>query len=153
MSQNRVPFTLMIPTRMEEEKRKSEWTGTVGAILGPLVALILIPYTSYHNIFFVTVIPGVVAFLIVALYVKEVLFTPLRKQEILEYDKSKTPPRFIQSYSRLPMNFRRFLVGVGLFGISNFSVTLFVLRTQQFLIPSLGEITATSHSYCSLYSC
>ena len=42
----------------------------------------------------------------------------------------------------LPSGFIKFLIPVGLFGISNFAPTLLILRAQDLLTPSLGAVTA-----------
>jgi MFS family permease len=42
----------------------------------------------------------------------------------------------------LPGGFFKFLIPVGLFGISNFAPTLLILRAQDLLTPSLGALTA-----------
>jgi len=44
---------------------------TIGAIVGPAIALLLIPYLSLSNIFFVSFIPAVVCLFIVVTLVKE----------------------------------------------------------------------------------
>ena len=46
------------------------------------------------------------------------------------------------SFRDLPRDFVKFLVPVGLFGISNFAPTLLILRAQDLLAPSLGGVGA-----------
>ncbi len=102
---------------------------TLGAILGPLIAALLLAHVSIRVIFLVSLIPGVCAVLSLIFLVKE---------------KARTPdPRHAwHSMKSLPGGFFKFLIPVGLFGISNFAPTLLILRAQDLLTPSLGGITA-----------
>jgi MFS family permease len=99
---------------------------TTGAVVGPAIALLLIPYLPYSSIFFVSFIPGAVAFLVVVTLVREV---PGRRGERMS---------FRSSVRGLPRTFKFLLVGVGLFGVANFSNVIFTLRAEQVLQPSLG---------------
>jgi MFS family permease len=102
---------------------------TLGAILGPLIATLLMARVSLRIIFLVSLIPGVCAFLSIVFLVKE---------------KSRQPNLSLPwpSLKALPRDFLKFLVPVGLFGISNFAPTLLILRAQDLLAPSLGGVTA-----------
>jgi MFS family permease len=46
------------------------------------------------------------------------------------------------SLKALPQDFRKFLLPVGIFGISNFAPTLLILRAQDLFTPSLGTMAA-----------
>jgi MFS family permease len=102
---------------------------TMGAILGPLIATLLLAHVSIRVIFLVSLIPGVCAVLSLIFLVKE---------------KARKPdPRHAwPSMKSLPGGFFKFLIPVGLFGISNFAPTLLILRAQDLLTPSLGALTA-----------
>jgi MFS family permease len=102
---------------------------TLGAILGPLIATLLLAHVSIRVIFLVSLIPGVCAVLSLIFLVKE---------------KARKPdPRHAwHSMKSLPGGFYKFLIPVGLFGISNFAPTLLILRAQDLLTPSLGALTA-----------
>jgi len=102
---------------------------TIGAILGPLIATLLLAHISIRTIFLVSLIPGLCAFLSITFLIKE---------------KAKKPDRrnAWQSMKSLPKNFRRFLVPVGLFGISNFAPTLLILRAQELMLPLQGAAVA-----------
>jgi MFS family permease len=102
---------------------------TLGAILGPLIAMLLLSRIPLRNIFLVSLIPGLLAFLSITLIVKEKAKTP-------------SPHNVWQSVRNLSPDFVRFLIPVGLFGISNFAPTLLILRTQQLLSPALGNTKA-----------
>ncbi len=109
---------------------------TIGAVIGPAIALLLIPYLQYSQIFFVSSIPGLVCVIVVFVLVKE---TRTSK----ERDGKKTITTFRSSIGTLPRRFKLFLVGAGIFGIANFSNIIFILRAQQVLQPSLGTIGAS----------
>lgn len=103
---------------------------TLGAILGPSVALALVSLTSYRNIFFLTVIPG---FLAVATFGFLVKAKPRRPNHSLS---------FRQSLRNLPRPFKLFLIGVGIFGAGDFAHTLLILRAAQILTPLHGSTEA-----------
>ncbi len=105
---------------------------TAGAVIGPAIALLLIPYLPYSSIFFVSFIPGAVCVLVVVTLVREV-----RGRKKFEQRS------FRSSIGNLPRTFKLFLVGVGLFGIVNFSNVIFTLRAEQVLQPSLGPKEAS----------
>jgi MFS family permease len=102
---------------------------TIGAILGPLIATLLLAHISIRTIFLVSLIPGLCAFLYITFLIKE---------------KAKKPDRrnAWQSVKSLPKDFRRFLVPIGLFGISNFAPTLLILRAQELMMPLQGAAVA-----------
>ncbi len=102
---------------------------TLGAILGPLIATLLLAHVSIRVIFFVSIVPGLCGFVSIVLLVKE---------------KSRKPDlrRPWHTMKSLPRDFIKFLIPVGLFGISNFAPTLLILRAQDLLTPSLGALTA-----------
>lgn len=107
---------------------------TVGAILGPLIAVALLAYFHPHApnpsgpfriIFLLTLIPGVSCGIVFALLVRE---TPV----------VGTPKKFFAVLRQLPKSFRRFLAGVGVFGMGDFSHTLMILAATQLLLPAHG---------------
>ena len=102
---------------------------TLGAILGPLTAALLVAHVSLRTIFVVSLIPGLCAVLAIVFLVKE---RPRQTNESHAWASLKA----------LPPDFRKFLLPIGLFGISNFAPTLLILRAQDLLTPSLGALTA-----------
>jgi len=112
---------------------------TVGAIVGPAIALVLIPYMPFSNIFFVSFIPGVVCFVIVVTLVKEKSKHAVSKNSGL----NERAHSFFASIKILPGRFRIFLLSAGLFGIANFSNVIFTLRAEQVLQPSFGVSSAS----------
>jgi MFS family permease len=102
---------------------------TVGAILGPLIAMLLMAHVSLRTIFLVSLIPGLCAFLSIVFLVKE---------------RARLPnlSRPWSSLKSLPRDFLKFLLPVGLFGISNFAPTLLILRAQDLLTTPMGAAMA-----------
>jgi MFS family permease len=102
---------------------------TLGAIAGPLTATLLIAHVSIRTIFLISLIPGICAFLSITLLVKE---------------KAKLPDtrNTWQSIKALSSNFKKFLVPIGIFGISNFAPTFLILRAETLLYPTRGVLLA-----------
>jgi MFS family permease len=119
---------------------------TVGAVIGPAIALFLIPYISLSQIFFVSFIPGVVCMACVVFLVRDVG----RRSWGGRTSREGEGRSFFSSVMSLPKNFRVFLLSVGLFGVANFSNVIFTLRAEQVLLPSLGA-RAASEFAVSLY--
>lgn len=107
---------------------------TLGAILGPLTALWLLQQTAhdYRRVFLWTLLPGLAAVVCFWLLVRERPATPA------------VPRTFWGSLRMLPGPFRRFLVGVGVFGAGDFSHTLLILYATQQLTPQIGFAGAAS---------
>jgi len=99
---------------------------TAGALLGPLVAFLLISYITQRQIFLLTLIPGLLSAVVFAFWVKE---KPREPNHSL---------RFWKSYHALPKEFKKFLIGVGIFGIGDFAHTLLILRAVEILKPEYG---------------
>lgn len=106
---------------------------TLGAILGPLIATLLMTRVSLRVIFLVSLIPGLCAFLSILLLVKEKTRRP-------SLDKPWT------SLKALHKDFLKFLIPVGLFGLSNFAPTLLILRAQDLLTPGSGSVAAGTYA-------
>lgn len=96
---------------------------TVGAIAGPLTALWLLEKTAhnYEKVFLWTLLPGALAVLSFWLLVRERPVPP------------KTKPKFWSGFVSLPTEFRKLLVGVGIFGAGDFSHSLLILYATRTL--------------------
>jgi len=107
---------------------------TVGAIAGPLTALWLLKVTNhnYRAVFLWTLLPGMIAVLSFWLLVRERPFETRKKVT------------FLAGLRSLPGNFRRFLLGVGVFGSGDFSHTLLILYASRMLAPTHGAARAAS---------
>jgi MFS family permease len=107
---------------------------TLGAIVGPTaaIALLIALKNNYTQLFLFTLIPGLAATVAIAVLVRE---------------KDRLPVRHVSFGGRLatlPERFRRFLVGVGLFGAGDFAHTMLILLAIEKLSPTLGKSTAAA---------
>src|SRR5580704_13024201 len=107
---------------------------TIGAIVGPLTALWLLQVTnhSYRAVFLWTLLPGMIAVASFWLLVRERPIETRKKQS------------FLTGLRALPGTFRRFLLGVGVFGAGDFSHTLLILFATRMLAPNYGLARAAS---------
>lgn len=107
---------------------------TVGAIAGPLTALWLLEVTghSYRKVFLWTLLPGLTAVALFWLLVRERPVSP------------KAGQSFLIGLRTLPLPFRRFLLGVGVFGAGDFSHTMLILYASRMLAPAHGMARAAS---------
>ena len=107
---------------------------TIGAIVGPATALLLLQTTHSHYpaAFAWTLLPGLLAVVSMSLLVKE------------KERKDIPHVAFSESLRTLPSSFRRYLVAVGLFGSGDFAHTLLILLATQKLAPALGMAKAAS---------
>ncbi len=105
---------------------------TLGAIIGPATAFVLLPLVGYHypTMFALTLIPGLIAVALIAFVVKE------------KERKPVSHVSFGKSLRALPPRFRKFLVAVGLFGLGDFAHTMLILLAAQKLTPTLGAAKA-----------
>jgi len=107
---------------------------SIGAITGPLLAFLLISSIGLRNVFFLSMIPGFLAVLIMAIGVKEFAGKSEERKGLFWHMKS------------LPKDFKVFLFIMFVFGIANFNRALLLLRVQEVLTPLNGIIIAASVS-------
>lgn len=109
---------------------------TLGAIAGPLIGVWLLeiwqpralldPSGPFRNIFLITLIPGLLSALVFAVM-------------IVEKRRSQHPHmKFWGTVHSLPRHLKRFLLGVGVFGLGDFAPTLLILAATQLLAPEYG---------------
>lgn len=113
---------------------------TLGAIVGPLLAAALLPMlqpwagddptSAYRLVFWLAVLPGLGSGLAFALLVREQVHT------------APVGRKFLATVAELPQEFRRFLVGVGIFGAGDFSHTLLILAATQLLLSTHEPLEA-----------
>ena len=106
---------------------------TLGAVAGPAIAFFLVKSMALRSIFLVALVPSVLAFLTVVLFVRET-----RK------NNHEGHTHFLVSMKSLPRNFRFFLIAVGVFGLGNFADSMLILRATQLLSPVNGVVIAGS---------
>ncbi|HKT73088.1 MAG TPA: MFS transporter [Steroidobacteraceae bacterium] len=105
---------------------------TLGAVVGPLTAVFLLQLLDrrYAMLFALTLVPGLLAAVLMAFVVEERERTPVPHIG------------FTDTLRSLPSRFRRFLFAVGLFGLGDFAHTLLILLAVQALTPVLGAVRA-----------
>jgi len=103
---------------------------TLGAIIGPSIALSLVGVFQLKHIFFVAFIPGAVT-VYIAIFLIQDRPRPRGPRQTL-----------VHSVRSLPHGFRRYVGAVSIFGLGNFAHTLLVLRAVTVLAPSHGQVVA-----------
>ncbi len=113
---------------------------TLGAVIGPLCAVGLLallqghatgdPSSPFRLVFLLTIIPGVGSALAFGTAVRE---------------RRRAPNRGVRLWATirsLPRAYRRWLAGVGIFGIGDFAHTLMILAATELLTPAYGVVAA-----------
>ena len=104
---------------------------TLGAIIGPALALVLIRVMAIRSLFIIAIIPGILALLAFTVFVKE--------------KRGRTKhTSLVLSIKNLPGTFRFFLIAVGIFGLGNFADSMLILRATELLSPANGAVVAAS---------
>jgi MFS family permease len=104
---------------------------SAGAVVGPSIALGIAASGGVRVTFLATLVPGVLAALVIATMVKEKPHTP------------QPNARLFGSFAKTPAAFRKFLLGVGLAGLGDFSNTLLILWAAEAWTPLYGRAHAT----------
>jgi len=99
---------------------------SIGAVIGPVCTLLLVAVVGLRWTLGLTLIPGLVAALLIWLLVRERPHEP------------QPHARLLGSVGALPLEFRKYLVGVGLAGLGDFSNTLLILWATQAWAPRFG---------------
>ncbi len=107
---------------------------TIGAIVGPATALLILELSghNYRVLFAWTLVPGLLAAVVIAFLVRE------QKRTAVAHVS------FTERLRLLPNPYRKFLVAVGLFGAGDFAHALLILLATQKLAGSLGFAKAAS---------
>jgi MFS family permease len=103
---------------------------TLGAIIGPAIALSLVGVIALRHIFLIAFIPGTITVLIVLFLLKDI---PRKPQPGI---------RILATLRELPCSFWRYVAAVGVFGLGNFAHTLLILRAVTVLTPGHGSVQA-----------
>ncbi len=99
---------------------------SAGAVIGPILAGVLMGWIGLRQLFWWTLVPGVMAAALIALLVQE------REHE------PRIQARLWHSTKALPAAFKQYLVGVGVAGMGDFSNTLLILWATEAWTPELG---------------
>lgn len=105
---------------------------SAGAVIGPLIALALVASFGVRTTFALTLIPGLAAALLITLVVKE------------GRHRARPDVGLFSGFARLPRAYRRFLTGVGVAGLGDFSNTLLILWATQAWTPVMGAARAAT---------
>jgi MFS family permease len=112
---------------------------TLGAILGPVIAVALLSSVDGRGALQVTrmliawsLVPGVLSAIAFALFVRERARTPSQ------------PRPLWHALRNTRAAFRRYLVGVGIFGAGDYAHTMLILAATQLLTPVWGSLRAAS---------
>jgi MFS family permease len=103
---------------------------TLGAVIGPAIALSLVGVIALRHIFLIAFIPGAITVLIVLFVVRDIPKPPQPHLKI------------VAALRDLPTMFWRYVAAVGVFGLGNFAHTLLVLRAVTLLTPHYGSVAA-----------
>ena len=104
---------------------------TLGAVLGPLSATLLLGILGFRGVLRWTLLPG-----LAALFSFLVLVPAAKRSK--EHDLSGSAPNIRSSFAQLPGNFWHLLAGIFAHGIGDFAPTLLILRATQILTPRYG---------------
>lgn len=104
---------------------------TLGAILGPMLAVALLAsaggvLATARTLLWWSLVPGVLSAVVFALFVAERGRT-----------SRSTQPLHL-ALGQMPTAFRRYLVGVGLFGAGDFAHSMLILAATELLTPAWG---------------
>jgi serine/threonine protein phosphatase PrpC len=105
---------------------------SAGAVVGPLLALAILSRLGLRAVFVWTIVPGAVAAVLIALLVRERAHPP------------QQATRLLAGLAALPTGFRRFLLGVGIAGLGDFSNTFLILWATQAWTARFGATRAAA---------
>jgi MFS family permease len=121
-----------------------------GAILGPLLALLLLHFFGLplRTMFFIAVIPGAIAAILLLAALREPEEGRTRKEE------GRTPVSPLSSFLRSPSSFKRALAAISLFALSNSSDAFLLLQAHAAGVSTamLPALWAAHHVIKSVFS-
>jgi len=104
---------------------------TLGAVLGPLSAMMLLGVAGARGVLKWTLLPGLTAAVAFAL-----LAPAGHRAE--QHHSQDVPKTFVSRLKQLPGPYGKFLAGVFAHGMGDFAPTLLILRASQVLAPRMG---------------
>ena len=103
-----------------------------GAIVGPLLALLLVSFVGVRSAILFSIIPGLMAAGAIAYAARHVVRPTTRERR----------PIRLQVAPVLRGSLGRLFIGIGAFELGNAAATLMILRATELLTPSRGEHSA-----------
>jgi MFS family permease len=92
---------------------------TLGAVLGPVLAFLLLPIFGFRGVFLIAALPAVVAVIVLIIFVREIRGT------------KRIGISFISGIRSIEPEFRLYLVIATIFALGNFSWAFLVLRAND----------------------
>jgi MFS family permease len=108
---------------------------TIGAIIGPLVAMFLLHRVGFRGVFLISLIPGVLSAVAFFFLVRE------------PDGGHQEPQRFRGWTAATPPAFRRFLLAVGVFGAGDFAHSMLILRAADLMGSSAKAMSVAVALY------
>lgn len=108
----------------------------LGAVLGPLMGLLLIKFFTINNVFLIAALPVFGAVFIIILFIKEPNVIHEKKQ--IGFKRNELV--------QLSSSFKQYCWAVGVFGLGNCAASLLVLRSIEMLNPLIGSGSAQWYS-------
>ena len=105
----------------------------LGAVGGPILALLLVSAVGVRSAIVLSVIPGLLAALAIVYAIRHIARPTARERQ----------PFRIKLRPVLRGQLGRLMLGVGAFELGNVAATLLILRATQLLAPALGQKGAT----------
>jgi MFS family permease len=106
---------------------------TLGAVLGPLCAVVLLGFLGARGVMRWSLVPGLAA---------AVAFIFLAPGERATARVRTALPPIAERLAQFPVSFKYFLAGVFAHGVGDFAPTLLILRASQILAPRFGASRA-----------
>lgn len=108
---------------------------TLGAVIAPIMALAFLAWgLNQQQVIWISLLPAVLAMFAITFLV----------QEKTNHTPSYRP--FMASMKNLPLNFKKLMIGVGIFGAGDFAHSLMTLYAVAVLTPEYGFALATTLS-------
>lgn len=117
------------PSRLGSAYGLLQAMDSAGAIVGPLIALLLLGRYGLRGVFWAAAVPGLAAIIVVVLLTRETSDPDRRRSAIAAKDIGKSPP------AALSTSYYYVLFVVALFSLGNSSDMFLVLRAQSIGIP------------------
>ena len=108
---------------------------TLGAILGPLAAVLVLAWATAHGLRTLSFQRGLMAWTLVPGALSALAFALLVQERARSRAKVLS---FRHALAQMPGTFRGYLTGVGIFGAGDYAHTLLILAATQLLTPLYG---------------